>query len=332
MASIDEAVAAGVSRRRACEEIGLPVRTEQRWRRFSGGDRRRGPKSRPHNALTDAERKKALTLCNAPEHAGLSPKQIVPKLADQGIYVASESTLYRLLREAEQIQPRRAAAPRIVRAKPSQQADGPNQLWSWDITFLRTAVRGSFYRLYLMIDVWSRKIVGWAVHSTESAQHAAQLAELAVEIEEAQPGLVLHMDNGGAMRGRTMLATLQWLGVVPSFSRPHVKDDNAYSEALFRTLKYRPAYPKRPFASLAEARRWVADFVRWYNHEHLHSCINYVTPAQRHAGEHIEVLRRRRLVYQRARSRRPERWQSKTRDWTPVGVVKLNEETLARTQ
>ena len=193
-------------------------------------------------------------------------------------------------------------------------------------------VRGSFYRLYLMIDIWSRKIVGWAVHNMESAQNAAQLAELAVEAEGAQPGLVLHMDNGGAMRGRTMLATLQWLGVVPSYSRPHVKDDNAYSEALFRTLKYRPAYPKRPFASLAEARRWVADFVRWYNHEHLHSGINYVTPAQRHSGEHIEVLRRRQLVYQRARDRRPERWQNQTRDWTPLGLVKLNEETSTTTR
>lgn len=332
MASIDEAVAAGASRRGACESLGLPVRTAQRWRRHGGDDRRRGPKSRPHNALSEAERREALALCNAPEHAGLSPKQIVPKLADQGIYAASETTLYRLLRQAKQVQSRPATTPRVVRAKPSQQADGPNQLWSWDITFLRTVVRGSFYRLYLMIDIWSRKIVGWAVHNMESAQNAAQLAELAVEAEGAQPGLVLHMDNGGAMRGRTMLATLQWLGVVPSYSRPHVKDDNAYSEALFRTLKYRPAYPKRPFASLAEARRWVADFVRWYNHEHLHSGINYVTPAQRHSGEHIEVLRRRQLVYQRARDRRPERWQNQTRDWTPLGLVKLNEETSTTTR
>ena len=251
----------------------------------------------------------------------------MPILAEQGRYVGSESTLYRLLREARQLESRSAAAPRVVRAKPSHTARGPNELWSWDITFLRTTVRGEFLRLYLMLDVWSRKIVGWAVHRSESAHHAAKLAEQAAVDEQARPGLVLHSDNGSPMRGRTMLSTLEWLGIVPSFSRPHVKDDNAYSESLFRTLKYRPAYPRKAFRSIEQTRAWVTDFVAWYNNEHRHSGINYVTPAQRHSGEHLAVLRRRERTYARARARKPARWSGASRDWTPVGVVRLNEDS-----
>ena len=207
----------------------------------------------------------------------------------------------------------------------SYKATAPNQVWSWDITCLASSIRGAFYRLYMVEDVFSRKIVGWKVHEEESAEHAGVLirkACLAEGIHEA--GLVLHSDNGGPMKGATMLATLQRLGVVPSFSRPSVSDDNPYSESLFRTLKYTPAYPAKPFESLTAAREWVHRFVQWYNEEHRHSGIRYVTPGQRHRGEDMAILAARKRLYEAARQARPERWSGDMRNWTPVTEVWLN--------
>ena len=206
-------------------------------------------------------------------------------------------------------------------------ATGPGQVWSWDITYLRAPVRGTFFYLYLVIDVWSRRIVGWAVHERQSADHAATLIEEACHAERlGSCPLVLHADNGGPMKGATMQATLERLGVVTSYSRPRVCDDNPFSEAIFRTFKYRPGFPRHGFASLAAARDWVRDFVRWYNTEHRHSGIRFVTPNDRHFGREGAILRQRREVYRQARQRRPERWASNIRNWAPVGEVRLNPE------
>jgi transposase InsO family protein len=173
----------------------------------------------------------------------------------------------------------------VTRATTVHRAVRPNQVWSWDITYLSTVIRGRFLRLYLVMDVWSRRIVSWDVHDDESAECAAKLIQRICQESGLDPnGLVLHSDNGQAMRGHTLIATLQWLGITPSFSRPHVCNDNPYSEALFRTLKHTPAYPRLPFASCEAARQWVARFVTWYNTEHRHSAIRYVTPDQRHGG------------------------------------------------
>ena len=264
----------------------------------------------------------------------MSPKQIVPALADEeGTYLASESTMYRLLRKKGQLQHREPSHPRTPRAKPAQEATGPNQLWSWDITYLKSNVRGSFFYLYLFVDVWSRKIVGWQVHRQENSDHASNLIQHICQDAGLNPNdIVLHSDNGSPMRGATMLATLQELGIMPSFSRPHVKDDNAYSEALFRTLKYRPAYPRRPFLGIEEARQWVADFVDWYNNRHRHSGINFVTPTERHTGSDAATLERRRQVYEQARQKHPERWTGKTRDCTPVATVYLNPDASSESE
>jgi len=175
------------------------------------------------------------------------------------------------------------------------------------------------------MDVWSRRIVGWTVERRESPELAAELVTRVCQDDGLDPrGLVLHSDNGNAMRGNTMLATLQWLGIVPSFSRPHVSDDNPYSEALFRTLKHGPTYPRLPFATIVRAQLWVARFVAWYNGTHRHSAIRYVTPDERHQGRERSVLRRRDELYQRARRANPERWARHTRNWSPVGLVVLN--------
>ena len=200
-------------------------------------------------------------------------------------------------------------------------------MWSWDITWLPTTVRGSYLYLYLIMDVWSRRIVGWRIAEREVADVAATLITQACSEGNVDPrGLVLHSDNGTPMRGGTMISTLQWLGVIPSFSRPHVSDDNPYSEALFRTLKHTPAYPRLPFADLASATRWVARFVEWYNGTHRHSAIRYVTPDQRHHGRERAVLASRHALYERVRRANPERWSRSTRNWSPVELVVLSRE------
>jgi len=326
---IDEAVQAGARQRSACEVLGLPERTLQRWRRSPEDRRLHVVRSAP-NRLSDLERRQVVATATSPEFRDLSPKQIVPRLADQGQYLASESTFYRVLRTEGLLAHRGAARPPSSSRAPRRHvANGVHQVWSWDITYLKAPVRGVFYFLYLIVDIWSRKIVGWEVHERESPELAAQLfARTCLQLDLDPAGLVLHSDNGGPMKGSTMLATLQRLGVVPSFSRPRVSDDNPYSEALFRTLKYRPEYPTKAFASLDEARAWVTHFVRWYNTEHLHSGLNFVTPEDRHAGRDAALLARRHHVYLKARALRPERWSQNTRDWSPVGAVYLNPDAL----
>jgi len=323
---INEAVARGARQAKACETLGLDRRTVQRWARGPAEDQRRGPRRSPANKLSDAERSRVLATVNSPEHRDLPPSQIVPRLADEGIYLASESSIYRILREMDQAKERGRAKPRLRRRPEPHVATGPDQVWSWDITYIKAPVRGTFFYLYLMLDVWSRKIVGWGLHEEECSELASELLTRTCLIEgvNATDVLVLHSDNGGPMKGATMLATMDRLGVTPSFSRPRVSDDNPFSESCFRTLKYRPEYPDQAFASIEAARAWVTRFVEWYNHEHRHSAIRFVTPAQRHHGEEPELLVRRREVYEQARERHPERWTGACRNWTPVESVTLN--------
>ena len=330
---IEETVVSGARRFRACEVLEIDLRTVQRWKKMLRKedplkDRRKAAAAKrvPGNKLSDAERRKILATCHKPPFQSLPPSQIVPRLADDGEYIASESSFYRVLREADEGHRRGCARAARTVAKPKGfQATDPNQVWSWDITFLASSLRGAFYRLYLVLDVFSRKIVGWEVHENESADHASVLIRKACLVEGIrEDGLVLHADNGGPMKGATMLATLQKLGVVPSFSRPSVSDDNPYSESLFRTLKYAPTYPSKPFESIEAARKWVHEFVQWYNNEHRHSAIRYVTPNQRHRGEDRELLKQREAVYKTARKRTPERWSGETRNWNPVTEVWLN--------
>jgi putative transposase len=332
LAALNDAQIAGARLGAVCQVIGVSARTIQRWKRHPDGDDRRcGPRHRPGNALSAREETQVLALITSAEYSHLSPKQLVPRLADDGRYLASESTMYRLRRRVG-LSARRPPVLRteVTRATSVHHAVRSNQVWSWDITYLPTVTRGRFLRLYLVMDVWSRRIVGWEVHDDELAERAATLIHRICAESGVDPtGLVLHSDNGKPMRGNTMIATLQWLGIVPSFSRPHVCNDNPYSEALFRTLKHTPAYPRLPFASRDAARQWVARFVAWYNTEHRHSAIRYVTPDQRHSGTDVAILARRRVLYERARRRTPGRWSSKIRDWTPVATVVLNPEPSA---
>lgn len=306
----------------------ISARSIERWRRdIEKPDGRKAAAlcRQPSNKLTQAEREQILAICSKDEFACLASNQIVPILADQGVYIASESSYYRILRGAAQLAHRGRSKPPACRRPDALKADAPNQLWSWDITYLPSTIRGLFYYLYMVMDIYSRKIVGWEVFETESADHAAALIRRAYLREGVcgQP-LVLHADNGSPMKGATMLSTLQKLGVVPSFSRPSVSNDNAYSEALFKTLKYNAGYPDGPFEGIDKARQWVAGFVFWYNEIHRHSAIKFVTPGQRHRQQDGAILEARKALYAEARKMRPDRWSGATRNWNPVSHVYLN--------
>lgn len=325
---VDEAVRSGARQSKACEVLAFPPRTLQRWREQGpdgGEDRRRGSNSAPKNKLSEEERQNVLDVMNSEEMRNLSPRQIVPRLADRGEYVASESTMYRVLEEEGQNNRRGHAKAPANKKPPQLVATGPEQVLCWDITYLPAAIRGAFFYLYLFLDVWSRKILAWEVHEREDDELSAKLlAELCADLEVPPQDVHLHSDNGGPMKGNTMLAMIQSLGIMPSFSRPGVSDDNPFVESLFRTLKYHPSFPELRFDDIAAARSWVEAFVAWYNFEHRHSLIGFVTPHQRHVGDDIQILEQRRDVYAAARAANPLRWTGNTRAWDRPETVALN--------
>ena len=326
---ISEAQASGARQSKACDIIGISAKTVQRWTQPDNvSDGRTYAQHEPVNKLTALKRQHLIQVANAPEHADLPPNKLVPKLADKGCYIASESTFYRVLKEAGQLRHRQKAKPtRQIKKPKALTATAPNQVYSWDITYLPTQIKGLFLYLYLVMDIYSRKIVGWQVYEEESSALAADLMTDICHREGIERHQVmLHSDNGSPMKGATMLATLQHLGVIPSFSRPSVSNDNPYSESLFRTLKYRPEYPEHAFIDLQAARVWVEGFVDWYNHVHLHSAIHFVTPEQRHTGEDVTILAKRKQVYRQAKAENPGRWRGDIRNWEPIKEVHLNPE------
>lgn len=328
---INEAVAAGARKRLACEELCISMRTFQRWTQGGEINEDQRPlveRPAPANKLSEAEREAILALCNKEEYASLPPSQIVPREADKGEYLASESSFYRILKDANQLHHRGRAKPRQKRQPPTTHvAVNPNEVWSWDISYLPSLVRGQFFYLYLILDIYSRKIVGWEVHEREGGDEAAALIQRAVVAERCfgKP-LVLHADNGSPMKAQTMQMKLYDLGIVPSHSRPRVSNDNPYSESLFRTLKYCPQWPSHGFDCVEAARKWVGRFVYWYNETHRHSQIRFVTPGQRHRGEERQILGRRDRLYAQAKARHPARWSGPTRNWKPINRVALNPE------
>ena len=278
---IAQALAAGARLRPACAEAGIDARTLQRWNAGAGltrGDCRPDANHPvPSHALSGTERAQIIAVANEPRFADTPPARIVPALADEGIYIASESSFHRVLRAHGQMNRRgRAQPPRTSRPPTTHIATRPGDVWCWDVTFLPAQIQGRWFYFYLILDLYSRKIVGFEVHDTDSADHAAHLARrtaLAEGVHAKPVRPVLHGDNGATLKATTVLAMLHWLGIEPSYSRPRVSDDNAFAEALFRTAKYRPEFPLKGFADLDAARHWAARFVHWYNR---------TAPPQRH--------------------------------------------------
>lgn len=321
---VQEAEDSGCRRLQACEALNIQERTLQRWDK-KALDGRSEKREVPSNKLNSEERALVVKTSVQAEFVNLSPHQIVPRLADQGIYIASESTFYRILKAENLNAHRGLSKPRTVSKPKAYEAVRPNQIYSWDITYLQSVIRGDFFYLYIFLDLFSRKIVGWDIHKTQDSILSADLLRK-ICIKECinKKELILHADNGGPMKGGTMLSTMQMLGVIPSFSRPSVSDDNPYSESLFKTLKYCPIYPSKPFEDIFEAKKWMNTFEKWYNTEHLHSGINFVTPESKHKGMDLELLKNRDELYKKAKEKNPKRWSGETRNWSPIECVKLN--------
>lgn len=330
---ISDACESGARRSMAAKLLGLTIRTLQRWANRGAIDKRKGSRAMPANKMSDDERQQIINTLESPKFAGLNPNQIVPRLADQGIFLGSESTMYRILRMLKMNTHRQASKPSQKASPVPLSADAPNQLWSWDISYLPSKVRGQFYYLYMVMDLYSRKAVACQVYDSESGELAADLiTDACIREKISKDQITLHSDNGSPMKSVTMLTKLQDLGVMPSFSRPSVSNDNPFSESLFRTLKYRPEYPEKPFENIVEARDWAHRFVNWYNTEHLHSGIRFVTPENRHSGNDIMILANRHQIYQDAKSRHPERWTGKTRNWKPASEVVLKKFKRLKTE
>lgn len=335
--AVETACRSGARLEKACEVVGLDARTLQRWRTADGSvcadGRPMAVREKPSHALSHAEQAEIVRVANEPRFTDTPPARIVAALADEGRYVASESSFHRVLKAHGQMQHRgRSKAPTERRPPSTHEATAPRQLWSWDMTYLPMTVAGRWLYLYLILDVFSRKVVGYEVHETDEGSHAAQLAKrtaLAEGLHALDCKPVLHGDNGATFKATTVLAMLHWLQIKPSYSRPRVSDDNAFVESLFRTAKYRPEFPAAGFADLADARSWAHRFVRWYNHEHRHSGIRYVTPDERHDGRDRELLSKRHALYQQARESNPRRWSGPTRNWTPIERVTLNPDKAA---
>jgi len=325
---IDEAIQQGAKQKAACTLAGISYRTYQRWnqKKEITKDQRMFNTTPVHNKLSDAIRQEIINIINKPEYSSLTPHQIVPTLLDLGRYIASESTFYRVMKAHNQLHHRRkSTAGQRKRPEPLKATQG-NEVYTWDITYLLSPVKGQYYYLYLVMDIFSRKIVGWQVHDCESSSYAADLIEdiaLREKIDKNQ--LVIHSDNGSPMKGGTLRAKMIDLEITASFSRPRVSNDNPYSESLFKTVKYHYTFPDNPFSSLREARTWVESFVHWYNNEHQHSAIKFVTPSQRHQGLDKLILSNRKKIIEQAKKDHPERWNGrKTRNLTPINNVFLN--------
>lgn len=320
---VKEATGNGVRKAKACAVLNLSLRTFQRWEKECCADKRKGAMKNIPRKLSEIENQKVIDTACDNKFKDLTPHEIVAILAEQGEYIASERTFYRILNMANMLHHRGNNKPCRRTDKPDElKATGSDQVWCWDITFLRTPVYGLYFYCYMIKDIWTKEIVGWEIHETEDVEIASELFRR-LKKKYKLKGIKLHSDNGNPMKGATMIMTLYNLGVIPSYSRPRVSNDNPYIESLFKTLKYTAGYPGQ-FKDLYHARIWMAEFVNWYNTEHRHSAIGYVTPAQRRSGEYKEIISVRNKTMEQARLLHPERWGKKVRIWNATEEIFLN--------
>ena len=299
--------------RDACTALGLPRATWYRAQsrhapKTPGSHTQTRPRKASPRALTSAERVSVLDLLHAPRFCDLAVPQVFATALDEGNYICSQRTMYRILESRGEVRERRDQVRRPLFARPELLATGPNQVWSWDITKLKGPTKWTYFHLYVILDIFSRKVVGWMIAHRESAVLAQKLIAETVEKENITPGqLTIHADRGSSMTSKDVAFLLADLGVTKTHSRPHVSNDNPYSESQFKTMKYRPDFPDR-FGSIEDARSFCRRFFDWYNNEHRHSGIAMMTPASVHHGRAQQVRAQRALVLEAAWRRRPERF------------------------
>ena len=297
--------------RTACDILGLPRSSVYRTRHPKPSlPRAAGPRPKPSQvrALSAGERQQVLDTLNSQRFVDCAPRQVYATLLDQGRYLCSPSTMYRILAEKSEIRERRNQLCHPAYAKPELLATAPNQVWSWDITKLLGPAKWTYYYLYVMLDIFSRYVVGWLLAERQTSLLAQDLIRESCLRQHIQPEqLTIHADHGGPMIAKPVALLMADLSVTKTHSRPHVSNDNPFSEAQFKTLKYRPDYPGR-FGSPMDARAWARDFFTWYNHEHRHSGIGYMTPAAVHFGQASHLFAQRQQVLQAAYFAHPERF------------------------
>ena len=303
-------LATAIGTQPACRHLGVPRSRYYRSKRprpRCQGQPERLPK-KPRRALSQAERTEVRYLLNSDRFCDASPRQVYATLLDEGRYVCHWRTMYRILGEHAEVRERRNQLRHPRYKKPELLARGPNELWSWDITKLRGPQKWSYSYLYVIMDVYSRYVVGWMIAPTEKATLAKELIETTCTRQGiARDQLIIHSDRGPSMTSKTVAQLLADLGVEKSHSRPHVSNDNPYSEAQFKTMKYRPDYPDR-FGSIEDARQWARGFFQWYNGAHYHSGLALMTPEMVHYGEAERVRAQRQQVLSAAYAEHPERF------------------------
>lgn len=321
---VEEANFSGACKKSICNILEISMKTLTRWQKEpDGSDGRKKNKFSSTNKLSKAEEEAIIRLVSSSEYRDKTPIEIVALEAEKGNYLASERTIYRVL-EKYGLKVHRSKSKAPQREKPSEfVANGLNQIWSWDISYLLTNIRGYYIYLYLIIDIWDRSIVGWSLHDTESGEYASRLLRKTCLSNMIKPkSIVLHQDNGAPMISSEFKLELSRWGI-SSYSRPGVSDDNPFSESQFKTLKYQKNYPEK-FRDMNHALEWMKSYENWYNNEHLHSGIGYVTPHDRRYGKDIEKLQKRSDTYALARSKNPKRWSGETRKWNSPKIVYLN--------
>ena len=293
---------------RACLALGVArVSAYRFWKRKENPVQIKEP-IKPDRALSDDERQHVLDVLNSKRFADITPQEVYATLLDEGIYLCSIRTMYRILEENKEVRERRNQAKHVEYAKPELLATRPNELWSWDITKLKGPVKWSYFHLYVIIDVFSRYVVGWMIADRESSELAKKLISETIRNQEADPThLTIHADRGSSMKSKPVALMLSDLGVTKTHSRPHVSNDNPFSESQFKTMKYRPEFPER-FGSIEDARAFCVDFFGWYNQEHHHSGIGLMTPEMVHYGIAEDVRRKRNNTLDRAYQEHPERF------------------------
>lgn len=297
---------AAVSVAAACRALGVPRATFYRHRHRP--DRPKAPRPKPARALSEAEQNKVLEVLHEERFMDQAPAAVYARLLDEAKYLCSIRTMYRILHAANEVRERRNRVRHPAYTKPELLATGPNQVWSWDITKLKGPAKWQHYCLYVIMDIFSRCVVGWMIAERESETLAQRLIADTLRKHGIKSGqLVLHADRGAAMNSKPVAQLLADMGVTKTHSRPHTSNDNPYSEAQFKTLKYRPDFPER-FGSLEDARSFCRSFFDWYNQEHYHSGIALLTPATVHLGQADKVIQRRSAVLEAAYEAHPERF------------------------
>lgn len=320
---IGEALQIGARLYPACDVLGISTRTYQRWKAGCVKDRRKGAVKRTPRKLTEKEREEIRKISCSEEFKDSNPYEIFITLLERGKYIASIRSFYRVLKASDLLHHRSNKRPGTKHAVPKEaMATGPNQVWSWDITWLPTLVKGVFLYAYKIIDIWDKTIVGWEIHDVECEEHAEALFRRSLA-EQGFPHVHIHSDNGNPMKGISLLAMLYDLGCKNSFSRPRVSNDNPFIESFFGTMKTSVKYPGR-FEDISEARKWLSDFVNWYNTSHRHSGIQFFTPKQMRSGEYKNLVTIRNKTMLEAKKRTPGRWSRKAKQWDVQHTVYLN--------